>query len=326
MSNILTTLSQAQSIANAVLGKVKDKGYALASDLGDLAAKDEVSKSNLDSSLAAELDGKADTADLGALASKDEVAETDLASELATKINGKADEATTIAGYGITDAYTKTEVDNAIAEAEASVCRPGGSLTAAQVVSGLLVEGNVGKVYNLSENVTTTSDFVEGSGHVLPAGTNIQVIDADTTGSSPSYKFDTYAGAYGVATQSGNGLMSSTDKTKLDNADVTAYTGSGAIDITNHTVSIAAASTTAPGTMSAADKQKLDNADVTAYTGSGAIDVTNHVVSVAAAAASSSGVGGNAGTMSAADKEKLDDISIATTQQVNDMIASLDSL
>ena len=48
---------------------------------------------------------------LGAMAGEDEVAESNLATALASKINGKADSATTIAGYGITDAYTKTEVD-----------------------------------------------------------------------------------------------------------------------------------------------------------------------------------------------------------------------
>ena len=78
--------------------------------------------------------------------------------------------------------------------------------------------------------------------------------------------------------------------------------------------------------MSAEDKAKLDGADVTAYTGTGAIDVVNHVISVAAAAASTSGTGGNAGTMSAADKEKLDNFTIATAQQVTDMIAGLDNL
>ena len=285
----LTTLAQAQEIANAVLGKVKNKGYAVANDLG-------------------------------ALATLDEVAESNLASALATKINGKADAATTIAGYGITDAYTKTEVDNAIAEVEAGAYKPGGSLAAAEIVSTLLVVGNLGKVYNISEDFTTTTDFVEGAGKAYPAGTNIVVVDADTTGSTPTYKFDVMSGAYGVATQSGNGLMSATDKTKLDNADVTAYTGSGAIDVTNHVVSIAAATTTDPGTMSAADKAKLDAADVTAYTGSGAIDVTNHVVSIAAATQSTPG------SMSAADKEKLDSYTIATTAEVEAVIAALDNL
>lgn len=55
---------------------------------------------------------------LGALASKSEVGETDLAAALATKINGKADSATTLAGYGIGNAYTKTEVDDAITAAK----------------------------------------------------------------------------------------------------------------------------------------------------------------------------------------------------------------
>ena len=54
---------------------------------------------------------------LGALASKSEVAEADLASALKTKIDGKADKATTLAGYGITDTYTKSGVDDAISGA-----------------------------------------------------------------------------------------------------------------------------------------------------------------------------------------------------------------
>lgn len=242
------------------------------------------------------------------------------------RAKGYAVAATTLAGYGITDAYTKTEVDNAIGEAQASVLKPGGSLAASGVVSTLLVAGNLGKVYNLTEDITTTADFVEGAGKAIPAGTNIYIVDTDTTGSSPTYKFDVLAGAYGVATESANGLMSATDKTKLDNADVTAYTGTGAIDVTNHVISIAAATSSAAGSMSAEDKAKLDAADVTAYTGTGAIDITNHVVSVAAAAASTSGVGGNAGTMSATDKEKLDGITTATDTEITELINNLDNL
>jgi hypothetical protein len=184
--DIYVTLDQLEDTANAVIGKVHNKGYAEEANLGDLATKDEV-------------------------------AETDLASALGTKINGKADQATTLAGYAITDAYTKTEVDNAIAEAQTSTFKPGGSLTAAEIISTLLVAGNLGKVYNATQDFTTDSNFVEGAGKTYPAGTNIAVVDVDTTGETPSYKFDTQAGSYGTATQSGNGLMSSTDKTKLDN-------------------------------------------------------------------------------------------------------------
>ena len=53
---------------------------------------------------------------LGKLAAKDEVAETDLAAALKTKIDGKADKATTLAGYGIEDAYTKTGAEGMVDE------------------------------------------------------------------------------------------------------------------------------------------------------------------------------------------------------------------
>ena len=277
----------------------------------------------------------------------DPIAKTDLATALQDEITGKADAATTLTGYGITDAYTKTEVDNAIAESQASAAKPGGSLAAAGVVSSLLVEANEGKVYNLSEDVTTTSDFVEGAGHVLPAGMNIWVVNTASSGTAV-YKFDVYGAAYGVATQSGNGLMSATDKAKLDAADVTAYTGTGAVDITNHVVSVAAASASTSGvggnagTMSAADKEKLDNADVTAYTSGNGISISNHSVAavvdssnanglsvgsngiaLAPATASTSGVGGSNGAMTAADKEKLNGITVATSEEISDLIDDL---
>ena len=61
----------------------------------------------------------ADITDAGALAGKDKVAEADLETALAAKIDGKADKATTLAGYGISDAYTKAQADSAIAAAVA---------------------------------------------------------------------------------------------------------------------------------------------------------------------------------------------------------------
>lgn len=56
---------------------------------------------------------------LGALAVKEEVTLADLAVALQTVINGKADAATTLAGYGITDSMTATEIASAIASAVA---------------------------------------------------------------------------------------------------------------------------------------------------------------------------------------------------------------
>lgn len=59
----------------------------------------------------------AKTSDLGALASKNEVGESELSSSLLSIITGKADKATTLAGYGITDAMTSSETAQAIATA-----------------------------------------------------------------------------------------------------------------------------------------------------------------------------------------------------------------
>lgn len=54
---------------------------------------------------------------LGTLASKNKVAKTDLEEALKTELEGKADAATTLAGYGITDGMTATEIASAIATA-----------------------------------------------------------------------------------------------------------------------------------------------------------------------------------------------------------------
>lgn len=47
-----------------------------------------------------------------------------------------------------------------------------------------------GFVYNVTDNFTTTSDFVEGAGKAYPSGTNVVIIN--TTGST--YKYDVLAG------------------------------------------------------------------------------------------------------------------------------------
>ena len=63
------------------------------------------------------LSSKADTATVNAaLAEKaDNSTVTTLETNLTNAINGKADKATSLTGYGITDAYTKTEVDGMVA-------------------------------------------------------------------------------------------------------------------------------------------------------------------------------------------------------------------
>lgn len=71
--------------------------------------------------------------------------------------------------------------------------------------------------------------------------------------------------ALATATAATAGAMSATDKSKLDNADVTAYTGSGAISVANHEITVAAATASTDGvggnagTISAADQEKLNS-------------------------------------------------------------------
>lgn len=121
----------------------------------------------------------------------DNTATQALINEIKTRLASKANSATTLAGYGITDAYTKADVDNKVDTALSSVYHPAGSVAFANLPS--LTSGNLGKVVNVTDAFTTTSDFVEGSGKSYPAGTNVVIVDVGSSG-SPSYKYDVLSG------------------------------------------------------------------------------------------------------------------------------------
>lgn len=133
-----TVGSVANTVNAAIDGALKADGkdkYALATDLttanGKIAAL-ETKTAGLTDAEGADMTVKAyvDAGDakvdakvsalstkvdnLGALAAKDEVAESDLAVALKSKIDGKADKATTLSGYGIEDAYTKTGAEGMV--------------------------------------------------------------------------------------------------------------------------------------------------------------------------------------------------------------------
>lgn len=89
---------------------------------------------------------------------------------------------------------TAAEVQAAIAASISTVYKPAGGISAQAVqihqrALQYLIEANLGNVYNVSGNFTTTDDFVEGTGHSYTAGTNIVIVDVGEAG-SPSYKFD----------------------------------------------------------------------------------------------------------------------------------------
>ena len=97
---------------------------------------------------------------------------------LTTTVNGKADKATTISGYGITDAYTKTEVDAKVS----SVYKYKGSVADE---SALPTEGQVvGDVYNLEDtgmNVAWTGEGWDNLGSVIDLTPYLTKEDAGKT-------------------------------------------------------------------------------------------------------------------------------------------------
>lgn len=121
IKNIDGTYSPYQPVAVSNLDIVQETGGSLTSAMSQKAVTDELTKKQ---------DTINDLADIRSGAAKGATAlqsETDpvyLADKpsLALKteipdVSGKADKATTLSGYGIGDAYTKSEVDAAIASA-----------------------------------------------------------------------------------------------------------------------------------------------------------------------------------------------------------------
>ena len=120
---------------------------------------------------------------LAALAFKAKVSQSDLDEALAAILEGKADKATTLDGYGITNAYTKDEINAKIS----AVYKPAGAVAFAELPS--LSESILGNVYNVTDAFTTTANFVEGAGNKYPKGTNVVVVKV-----GDAYKYDVLAG------------------------------------------------------------------------------------------------------------------------------------
>ena len=72
-----------------------------------------------------------------------------------------------------------------------AVYRPAGNIAPEALVSSMLVESNLGKVYNLTADATTTADWVEGAGKTIEAGTDVAVVAVDNAGTTV-YKFNAF--------------------------------------------------------------------------------------------------------------------------------------
>ena len=230
---------------------------------------------------------------LAALAFKAKVSQSDLDEALAAILEGKADKATTLDGYGITNAYTKDEINAKIS----AVYKPAGAVAFAELPS--LSESILGNVYNVTDAFTTTANFVEGAGNKYPKGTNVVVVKV-----GDAYKYDVLAGFVDlsgyVEKEAGKGLsdenFTAALKDKLDGiaagankyvhpthtaaasglykttvdeeGHVTATTPVTKDDITNlgipaQDTTYDEATTAKAGLMSAADKTKLDGMGAT---------------------------------------------------------------
>ena len=168
---------------------------------------------------------------------KGEIVMADLATALQNIINGKADAATTLAGYGITDAMTATQIQGAISAAIGSTSRPSGTIAGSELVSSLLVETNVGNVYNISSDLAITAEN-EGlfknlsAGDKVKAGDDVGVIAEEVSGETV-YLFNDFAGfvdlsGYSTTTEM-NQAISAAIAGKITLADISspASTGNG---------------------------------------------------------------------------------------------------
>ena len=187
--NAITTLQN--TVGNASSGLVKDV-KDLKTTVGDSNSGLVKKVADLEKATGS---GSGGLADLNSRLTTAEGEIDTLQTNVSALQNNKADKATTLAGYGITDAYTKSQVytKSEVNSKLSSAYKAQGSKTASALTSSLLVAANEGYVYNISDALTITDSnkslFVEGVKSSYPAGTNVVVVKVGS-----AYKFDVIAG------------------------------------------------------------------------------------------------------------------------------------
>lgn len=79
---------------------------------------------------------------------------------------------------GSHDLVESNAVANAINQALSSIYVPRGALSCAELTSALLIETNVGNVYEMSDSGTTSALFIQGVGTTISVGDNVGIIKA----------------------------------------------------------------------------------------------------------------------------------------------------
>lgn len=123
-----------------------------------------------------------------------------------------------------TNAQSGIAIQSAIDTAISSTYKAAGSIAFASLPA--LSSANEGKVYNITDAFTTTSDFIEGSGKSYPAGTNVVIIN--TSGST--YKYDVLAGFVDLSSyQQTNTAVTHTVSTAVGSTTQPVYIASNGI-------------------------------------------------------------------------------------------------
>ena len=148
-----TTLA-GYGITDAYTKVESDGKYALKTELANKADTSALANYTTTEVLNGLLDDKADTSALANYATTESLSQYALKSELTSSLETKADKSTTISGYGITDAYTKTEVDGKLAN-KADTSALSAYATTESVSSTYLSKTDASSTYATTENMTT---------------------------------------------------------------------------------------------------------------------------------------------------------------------------
>jgi hypothetical protein len=90
------------------------------------------------------------------------------------------------------DLVESGSVYSAINNALSSIYTPRGTLTCAELTSALLIDDNVGNVYEMSDSGTTSALFIQGAGETISVSDNVGIIKAGTN----TYLFNLMGNAF----------------------------------------------------------------------------------------------------------------------------------
>ena len=163
----------------SAINEVDSHADTNAANIGTISSLTTTDKTDLVSALN-EVDLHADTnsANIGTLSSLTTTASADLVSainEVDSHADTNASDISTIIGND-----TGKSTREVAQEVSATVYTPQGSCLFANLPSLSASSTKVGFVYDVTDSFTTTSDFKEGAGIEVPAGTNVVVMEAES--------------------------------------------------------------------------------------------------------------------------------------------------